>query len=691
MNKVKQSNSKSIKKRIVSQFSGLVAVSILLMIVFMAYLVTDNMKIQAELSLKNRADSIQNKIEYRLDYLIESTKLLAKNDLMVNALIDEEGRKEYITPLVKNFMEDKNVITLSVVDFDGKEIFKTQEKLPQYKDSAYLRRSLAMGETTYYLNVNNNCMTVISPIKYYDTTQGSLIAEFDLSTIIDKYVPNDSFAYIKIFKKDVEIYGYNFNEDENYYSYTLPLNHTPIFNNLEIALEMGLQETYHLAPINDAIFKLFLFGIILLVIGIFISYLLSVSVTNPILKLYKKVKEKEDSESYEPLGTNDELEILSEAFYEKTRELKHSEKIYANLYNNSPDMYLSVDVNNAKVITCNATLLNKLGYKKEEIVDKEFFNLFGEDSLENIHKLFYSFKTIDTIDNEELVLKRKDGNEMYILFSVSAVRDSNGNILHSHSTMRDITEKKEHEKQMKDNETLLFQQSKMASMGEMIGNIAHQWRQPLSTISMSSANMRASVELEENITNDDIVDFSTRIEEQCKYLSKTIDDFRNFFIPNKEKNKFNIKDTIDKSMKLVSASFKTHEIEVVEDIKDIEIVAFENELTQALLNIMKNAKDILLTLKDKRRLIFIKAYEKENIAYIEMQDSGGGIPEDIIDKVFDPYFTTKHKSQGTGIGLYMTESIVIKHLSGNIYVNNVDYEYEGKKFRGAKFTIEIPL
>ena len=683
--------SKSIKTKIILQFSSLLAISMLLMIVFVTYMITSNMKVQAELSLENRAASIETKIENRLDYLVEHTKLLAKHDLMINALIDEEGKKAYLTPLVKNFIEDKDVVTLNVVDFDGKAIFKTQENILKYSESLHLRRSLATGDTTYYLNKSNNKLIVISPIKYYNTTQGSLIAEYSFKKIIDKYKPNDNSVYIKLFKNSIVSYSYNFDEGKKYYSYKLTSNITPIFNKLGIVLEMGILESIYLAPIKDAMIKLSLLGLIVLVIGILISYFLANSITNPILKLYNRVRQKKESDSYEPLGTNDELETLSTAFYNKTKKLQDSEKIYANLYNNSPDMYISIEANSAKIITCNKTLVDKLGYSKDEIVGKEIFELYHSDCNDDLHRVLDSFETEGVINNEELQLKRKDGTKIYVLFSLSVVRDSSGIILHSHSTMRDITQIKEHEQQMKDNERLLFQQSKMAAMGEMIGNIAHQWRQPLSAISISSANMRASVELEEEITNDDIINFSKNIEHQCQYLSRTIDDFKNFFAPNRKKSEFSIQHSIDKTMGLVAASLKTHEIEVIEDIEDIKIKALENELTQAILNIIKNAKDILLMLEDKKRLIFIKAYKKDKIAFLDIIDSGGGVPKEIINKVFEPYFTTKDKNRGTGIGLYMTQSIVTRHLNGKIYVENVEYEHEGEQYKGAKFTIEIPL
>ena len=239
-------------------------------------------------------------------------------------------------------------------------------------------------------------------------------------------------------------------------------------------------------------------------------------------------------------------------------------------------------------------------------------------------------------------------------------------------------------------EVKLHQSEKLAAMGEMIGNIAHQWRQPIAIISMWANNIIVDLDMGE-IENDNLRKYANKINEQTKHLSQTIDDFRNFFTPNKEKTTFTLKSSIDKTMNLLTAAFKTHNIEIIEDIEDIELTALENELTQALLNIIKNAKDILVTLpKDKKRLLFINIYQKDDDIRIEIKDNGGGISEDIIDKVFEPYFTTKHKSQGTGIGLYMTQSIITRDFFGTITAQNVKYEYENQNYNGANFIIKIP-
>ncbi len=255
----------------------------------------------------------------------------------------------------------------------------------------------------------------------------------------------------------------------------------------------------------------------------------------------------------------------------------------------------------------------------------------------------------------------------------------------------DLTHIKCLEREARKKERILFQQSKLASMGEMIGNIAHQWRQPIAIISMWANNIIADLDMDE-LENENLRKYANNINKQTHHLSQTIDDFRNFFVPNRDKTTFTLKEVIDKTMNLLIASFENHNIKVIKSVQNIQITALENELTQAILNIIKNAKDIVITLpKESKRLIFININQIKERVIIEISDNGGGVAEDIMEKIFEPYFTTKHKSIGTGIGLYMTQSIVTKHLHGEISVENIEYKYEDKNYVGAKFTINLPM
>jgi len=225
----------------------------------------------------------------------------------------------------------------------------------------------------------------------------------------------------------------------------------------------------------------------------------------------------------------------------------------------------------------------------------------------------------------------------------------------------------------------------------MIANIAHQWRQPLSIISASATGVKVQKEMD-LLTDTQLLCSMNSINDSAQHLSQTIEDFSTFFDPKEnKKSDFIISNTIEKVLNLVSAQFNTKNIEIIKNTQDIKINSLENELIQALVNILNNARDVLLNIQETKKIIFINTFKKGNTLYIEIIDNGKGIPDNIIERVFEPYYTTKHKSQGTGIGLYMTELIVSKLLKGNISVCNEDYLHEDIDYKGAKFTITLDL
>jgi C4-dicarboxylate-specific signal transduction histidine kinase len=253
--------------------------------------------------------------------------------------------------------------------------------------------------------------------------------------------------------------------------------------------------------------------------------------------------------------------------------------------------------------------------------------------------------------------------------------------------------------QLKDQ--MLFQQAKMASMGEMIANIAHQWRQPLTAISASTVVVKTKFATEEfDFTTENGVEKCkdyvhqklSDIESYVTVLSTTIDDFRNFFKPQKELSGFTLQTCIQKSLKLLVANFESSDIKIIPKIDDLKIVGLENEFAQVLINLLNNAQDALLQNHQlDEKLIFINGYQNGDFAEISIKDNAGGIDKEIIDKIFEPYFTTKHQTQGTGIGLYMSQEIIQKHMQGQIEAKNISYKYENKEYNGAEFTIKIPL
>ena len=236
---------------------------------------------------------------------------------------------------------------------------------------------------------------------------------------------------------------------------------------------------------------------------------------------------------------------------------------------------------------------------------------------------------------------------------------------------------------------ILNEQSKMAAMGEMIGNIAHQWRQPLSAISTAATGI--IIQKEYNMFEEDkLVKTCSIINDNAQYLSRTIDDFKNFIKGDRTKKIFNLNNNIESFLHLVDSSIKNNQIKIILDLQeDIQIDGYENELIQCLINIFNNAKDALKEKNIGERLIFISTYINEDKTIIKIKDNAGGIQPEVLPHVFEAYFTTKHKSQGTGLGLNMTYNLIVNGMSGNIEVKNITYEYEGNNYSGAEFFISL--
>jgi len=257
-----------------------------------------------------------------------------------------------------------------------------------------------------------------------------------------------------------------------------------------------------------------------------------------------------------------------------------------------------------------------------------------------------------------------------------------------------VMERDQSQKRMQEDQKLIAEQSKLASMGEMIGNIAHQWRQPLTAISAIMANMKLSIDLEEELTNEDIKIRIDKVSNQCQYLSSTIDNFRHFFNDDSTNiKKFNLRHGLCDTIDLIKDSFISNSIEINSVLISCIINDNKNTFIQSMLNIFNNTKDamILNNIPKADRYMFIEMKKNGKKLILTFKDSGGGIDEKIINKIFHPYFTTKHQSQGTGLGLYMTHQIIVKHLKGSITIENIEYEYKGKNLKGVNFTIMIPL
>jgi C4-dicarboxylate-specific signal transduction histidine kinase len=223
----------------------------------------------------------------------------------------------------------------------------------------------------------------------------------------------------------------------------------------------------------------------------------------------------------------------------------------------------------------------------------------------------------------------------------------------------------------------LLHQSRLAQMGEMLSMIAHQWRQPLNAISATNNTLMIKTQLN-TISHEEIIKFSTKISDYTQYLSQIITDFRDFFKPDKVVEQITYKYIIQETLKIIEPSLQNNNITIMKIINDETLFhTYPNELKQVILNILKNAQDVLVERKIQNPYIKIIATKYQLI----IKDNGGGIDQEIMPHIFDPYFSTKKQKDGTGLGLYMSKVIIEQHCQGKLMVSNDD--------NGAIFTIEI--
>jgi len=246
----------------------------------------------------------------------------------------------------------------------------------------------------------------------------------------------------------------------------------------------------------------------------------------------------------------------------------------------------------------------------------------------------------------------------------------------------DISEHKKMLQSLQETQELMLAQSRHAAMGEMIGMIAHQWRQPISVISMIVNNMLVDVELS-GINENECLSGGENILNQVEYLSKTIDDFRDFFRPNKEKESVQIIDIAKEVQTVMGASFVHHNIAFeIQNFSNKEVKTFSRELLQVFMNILKNAKEAFETKQQEEKKIVLKIYDEDNSVTTEICDNAGGIKNEILPRIFEPYFSTKDQKTGTGLGLYISKIIVEKHLDGSLGAFN-------NEIGGACFRIKL--
>lgn len=404
------------------------------------------------------------------------------------------------------------------------------------------------------------------------------------------------------------------------------------------------------------------------------------SVDNAIYSFNKKNGDKIIANVYANIVTiDDEKYILAVADditqEHKTKELLQQKKReLETIFNEAPNPIM-LHNEEGKVLMINKIWEKLTGYNFDEIdtIEKWTKNAYGEKMSvvqEDINALY---GLSSAVDEGEYPIHTKNGDIITWQFSSAPIGIIDGKRSVISSAM-DITE-------LKRKDEMLIAQSRLAAMGEMIGMIAHQWRQPLTVISMSANNMILDIALDD-LDAPHIKAYSNEILLQTQHLSKTIDDFRNFFKSDKSLLKIKVQKILDDTYAIVKDSLLNHNITLQTSYaSESEVDVYPRELMQVFVNLINNAKDALILKKCEDAQIHVKVFEDEEYVITEICDNGGGINEAILPKIFDPYFTTKDEKTGTGLGLYMSKMIINEHLHGTIEAFN--------KHTGACFRVKL--
>ena len=265
-----------------------------------------------------------------------------------------------------------------------------------------------------------------------------------------------------------------------------------------------------------------------------------------------------------------------------------------------------------------------------------------------------------------------------VLFQEVSLLTKEGTIIPAIIKIKDITLNNQEYKmvsildmtEIKEKETLLIESAKLAEMGEMISVIAHQWRQPLSSISSIVTRLIMKTNMK-SLSPELLIEKANEINKYLQYMSKTIDDFRNFFTPTKSKELVSLNEIVSNTQHIIEKTFQAKGIALeIDDTPMKKQYFYKNELSQVILNLLNNAKDALLEKQINNPKVCIKFKEDEKDQYLYIQDNAGGIDVNIMNKIFDPYFSTKDKKNGTGLGLHITKTIIEKHSNGKIKVSN---------------------
>lgn len=377
-------------------------------------------------------------------------------------------------------------------------------------------------------------------------------------------------------------------------------------------------------------------------------------------------------------------ETLERRVEERTAELKASESRYLDLYNNAPDMFVSVDVATQRVIECNETLLSMTGFSKSEVIDRHVFDLYAPECLEKARRAFGRFLAEGRVRDLELKLRRADGGVVDVSLNVSAIRDEEGRLLYSRAVLRDISAKKEAEKRIRSQENELAHVARLSMMGELATGLAHEINQPLAAIAAYAEGAAMRIR-GDKIDGERLVQVVERISADAHRAGEVVRRLRRFVHKREpDRSQIDVNELVADVVQFVATDVRRRDVTIGFDLeKDLPPLMCDSiAIQQVLLNLILNGCDAMEKNSPAERQLFVRTFSgDERTVEVAIEDRGLGFSEQQAEQVFEAFFTSKE--DGLGMGLAISRSIIESH-GGRIWATS-------NTGRGATFHFSLPV